>query len=151
MLLRRIIQAVDLHSRYLAKRFGLTGPQLAVLEEIARGGGITAGEVARAVSLSQATVTGILERLHRRDLIVRHRSTVDRRRVILEMTAGGRRLLDEAPPAMGESFLWAFNRLPGWEQSMILSALQRLAAMMEPGGGRDPAPLLTPADPAPEI
>ena len=32
--LRRIIRAIDLHSRALVQRFGLTGPQLTVLKEL---------------------------------------------------------------------------------------------------------------------
>ncbi|WP_218188142.1 hypothetical protein [Desulfosarcina cetonica] len=31
--LRRLIRAIDLHSRYLSKHFGLTGPQLIILRD----------------------------------------------------------------------------------------------------------------------
>ncbi len=136
--LRKIIQSIDLHSRFLAKRFGLTGPQLVILREITRRSGTTAGEVAKAISLSQATVTGILERLERRGFIIRQRSDIDRRRVLLRATERAGVVLAEAPPVMQESFVAAFNRLPGWEQSMILSALQRLVALMDLGKHRNP-------------
>jgi len=137
--LRKIIQSIDLHSRFLAKRFGLTGPQLVILREITRRNGITAGEVARAISLSQATVTGILERLERRGFIARRRSDTDRRRILLQTTEAGGALLAEAPPVMQESFVSAFNCLPGWEQLMILSALQRLVALMNLGQSPNPS------------
>lgn len=39
--IRKIIQAVDIHSRKLNKRFGLTGPQLIVLHEISLNGQIS--------------------------------------------------------------------------------------------------------------
>ena len=129
--LRKIIQSIDLHSRFLAKKFGLTGPQLIILGQIARGGEITAGEVAKTISLSQATVTGILERLERHGLIARQRSDTDRRRVLLHATPTGVALLREAPPLMQESFVNAFNRLPDWEQSMILTGLQRLVSLID--------------------
>ena len=34
--IRQIIRAVDLHSRRLVQAHGLTGPQLAVLQEVSR-------------------------------------------------------------------------------------------------------------------
>ena len=69
--LRRIMRAVDLHSRSLNQRYGLTGPQLIILRELSRLGEISGSELARSVSLSLPTVTGILTRLEKRDLVSR--------------------------------------------------------------------------------
>ena len=57
--LRRVMRAVDLHSRSLVQSHGLTGPQAMLLKEADRASSITAGELAKRVSLSQATVTDI--------------------------------------------------------------------------------------------
>lgn len=73
--LRRIMRATSLHSRRLEKSVGLTVPQLMVVRAIGSQGLSTASEVARAVSLSQATVTTILNRLEQRQLLTRERST----------------------------------------------------------------------------
>ena len=78
--LRRITRAIDLHSRGLMQEFGLTAPQLAALQAVQRLQPITAGALARSIHLSQATITGILSRLERRDLISRARSDADRSR-----------------------------------------------------------------------
>ena len=129
--LRKIIQSIDMHSRSLVKRFGLTGPQLVVLREIAVREETTAGEIARAVSLGQATLTGILDRLEKRDLIIRRRKEPDRRRVQLQATEAARTLLDETPPMMQETFVEAFGNLQEWEKSMILASLQRLVTLMD--------------------
>jgi DNA-binding MarR family transcriptional regulator len=129
--LRKIIQAVDLNSKRLVKRVGLTGPQLVILQEIARSGEVTAGEIAKAVSLSQATVTGILERMEKRGLLERQRSDRDKRRIMVRITEPGRQILDEAPPLMQEAFVEKFSSLQAWEQTMILSALQRLVSIMD--------------------
>ena len=129
--LRKIIQAIDLNSKKLVKRVGLTGPQLVILQEISRLGSVSVGEVAKNVSLSQGTVTGILERMEKRDLVTRQRSAQDKRRVMVEITESGKKLLANAPPVMQENFLVKFNQLQNWEQTMILSALQRLVGMMD--------------------
>ncbi|MEJ2037602.1 MAG: MarR family winged helix-turn-helix transcriptional regulator [Desulfosarcinaceae bacterium] len=129
--LRQIIRAIDINSKKLIKRVGLTGPQLIILQEIARSGEATAGKIARAVSLSQATVTGILERLEKRHLIVRQRSDHDKRRIMVNITDAGRKILDTHPPLMQEAFVEKFSSLKEWEQTMILSALQRLVSIMD--------------------
>src|SRR5690625_5594289 len=57
--LRRVIRATDLHSRRLVKIANVTGPQLLLLQTLANNGDITISELARDMSLSQATVTKI--------------------------------------------------------------------------------------------
>lgn len=129
--LRRIIRAVDQHSRALIQRCGLTGPQLIVLKEIAEQEPVSLGELARAVHISQATLTGIADRLELRGMLHRRRSESDRRRVMVETTEASRAALVSAPPLLHESFIAGFARLPDWEQTQILASLQRLAALME--------------------
>ena len=129
--LRKIIQAIDVNSKKLVKRVGLTGPQLVILQEISSFGEVTAGEIARAVSLSQATVTGILERMEKRGLLARQRSDRDKRRIMVRITESGKQILLDAPPLMQEAFVERFSSLQTWEQTMILSSLQRLVAIMD--------------------
>lgn len=129
--LRKIIQAIDMNSKKLVKRVGLTGPQLVILQEISNTGEVTAGEIARAVSLSQATVTGILERMEKRGLLSRRRNEHDKRRVMVNITATGKQVLEDAPPLMQEAFVDQFSSLQEWEQTMILSSLQRLVSIMD--------------------
>ncbi len=129
--LRRIRRSLDLHSQYLADHHGLTGPQLVVLRELSRLGETTAGQLARTVNLSQATLTGILSRLERKGLARRRPDSTDRRRVLVRVTRAARRCLLAPPPLLQKSFLEQFNRLQDWEQELILSSLQRVVAMME--------------------
>jgi len=129
--LRKIIQSIDLNSRSLVKRVGLTGPQLVILQEVANSGEVSVWKVAKAISLSQGTVTDIIERMEKKGLVVRRRSDYDRRRVLVEATESGKQLLEKAEPLMQESFMGQFNRLQDWEQAMILSSLQRLVSIMD--------------------
>ncbi|TWI73191.1 transcriptional regulator, MarR family [Desulfobotulus alkaliphilus] len=129
--LRRITQAIELHSRQLVRSHGLTGPQLIILEEIARNGEMAVTELARAISLSQATVTGILLRLERQGLISRLRGIRDKRNTLVSVTEKGKAILDEAPPLLQETFVRRFADLPQWEQLMILSSLHHIVHMMQ--------------------
>ena len=129
--LRRIIRATDLHSRKLNRVAGLTASQLLILRLLSQSEELTAGEVARQVSLSQATVTTIIDRLEQRGLVSRERGHQDRRKVYVYLTDTGRTLLSDAPKPLQASFVQQFQDLHDWEQNMILSALERVAYMMD--------------------
>jgi DNA-binding MarR family transcriptional regulator len=128
--LRKIIQAIDRNSKSLMRRVGLTMPQLIILHYICRQTEASVGVIAMNNSLSDATVTGILERLERRGLIAKRKSTSDRRRVLVKITETGKEMIKKAPPAMQEGFVNNFSKLDDWNQSMIYSALQQLADIM---------------------
>lgn len=131
--LRKITQAITLHSRDLSRRYGLTGPQLIILNEIANHQTLSVTELARYISLSQATVTDILNRLEKRGLIERTRDSADRRRVLIRITDQCRQILSQTPPPLQETFVERYGALPEWEQLMILSALKRVVDLMSAG------------------
>ncbi len=131
--LRRIIRTVDLHSRALARIHGLTGPQLLVLKIVGERDRPTMGEIAEAVHLSQATATGILDRLERKGLVHRTRDDPDRRKVRVVPTPAANAVLATAPPVLQESFAAGFSALPETEKAQILSSLERLVSLMEAG------------------
>lgn len=129
--LRRVIRATDLHSRHLAKTTGLTAPQILLLQTIRDRGQVTIGELAADISLSQATVTTILDRLEKRDLVYRKRSSADKRKVHAHLTAEAQEVLKSSPIPLQEQFTRQFGDLQEWEQTMIISSLQRIAKMMD--------------------
>ncbi len=129
--LRRIAREMDRRSRQLVGEGALSTPQLAVLDALRCFGPMTVGQVARSVHLSHATVTGICDRLEGRGLIQRSRRSDDRRRVDVSLTAAGQEMLGQAPPLLGEAFSRAFGSLEDWEQTQILSSLQRVLTMLK--------------------
>lgn len=129
--LRRVFRATDLHSKYLAKTTGLTAPQILLLQAIRDHEKITIGELANEISLSQATVTTILDRLEKRQLIYRKRSEQDKRKVHAYLTETAIETLKNAPMPLQEQFVRQFADLQDWEKTMIISALQRVAHMMD--------------------
>ena len=62
--------------------------QLAVLERVDQHE-TTPGEVARALSVTPAVVTGLIDRMERRGYVRRSESPIDRRRVQIELTDSG--------------------------------------------------------------
>jgi DNA-binding MarR family transcriptional regulator len=139
--LRQIIRAADLHSKKLIREVGLTTPQILVLQAANRLQKVTIRKISDEISLSQATVTTILNRLEQKELVCRVRSQTDKRAVHVELTEEGLRALDTAPNLLMDEFVERFERLESWEQNLILSTLQRIAKMMK-AEDIDAAPLL---------
>ncbi|MFT5636841.1 MAG: DNA-binding MarR family transcriptional regulator [Cognaticolwellia sp.] len=139
--LRKVIRAIDLHSKHLNKTSGLTSPQLLIMLEIDKASGINSSQVAKIVNLSPATVTNIIDRLENKNLISRVRDTQDKRKVSLYLTDDGKAILLKAPQALQEHFIEKFSNLAQWEQSQLLSSMERLSEMMD-ANEIDAAPLL---------
>jgi DNA-binding MarR family transcriptional regulator len=128
--LRRIIRATDLYSKQLERDVGMTVPQIIVMQSIRDLGEVTTSQVSVRVSLSQATVTSILDRLTERELVERYRSTRDRRIVHTRLTKKGKLALRKAPTLLHEQFLARFEELPARRQKEIIAALKDVAEMM---------------------
>ncbi len=143
--LRRVIRAMDLHSKQLVKHTGLTTAQLLLMQTVKKNDLTTIGRIAEEINLSQATVTTILDRLEERGLLVREGSKQDKRKVHIKLTELGNEKVNYAPIPMQESFVEQFKKLNEWEQTTMLSILQRVAYMMD-AEEIEAAPILTSGD-----
>ena len=119
--LRRIVQAVHLHSSRAKREAGLTGPQLWAIRVIAQSGSLRVSELAGKMYLHPATVVGILDRLESMGLVGRTRSRQDRRVVHVELTKAGRELVAQAPEVAQGLLVSGLEALP----------LQRLTSISE--------------------
>ncbi|MBF4336418.1 MULTISPECIES: MarR family winged helix-turn-helix transcriptional regulator [Vibrio] len=129
--IRQIIRATDLHSKKINKDFGLTSPQLLLMRAIQNSADMTIKQLSDHTNMSQATATSILDRLEKRALIIRERDQQDKRKVHALLTPTGDELLLKAPTLLKDSFIEQFQALNAWEQTLILSTLQRLSMMMK--------------------
>jgi len=140
--IRRIIRRVANHSRELARETGLTVPQLLCLRAVDDlGAGAMPAQVAAAVQLSPSTVSGVIDRLVRAELLNRHRSDRDRRVVVLGITELGRARLDGMPLPLQDSFLARLAALEPHQREQILAALEQVVALMD-ATDLDAAPVL---------
>ncbi|RJX75542.1 MarR family transcriptional regulator [Vibrio sinensis] len=128
--IRQIIRAIDLHSKKLSKESGLTGPQLILMRSIRELGEVTIRQLSTHTNMSQATATTILDRLERNGLVQRIRSQSDKRKVHAHLTEKGIEVLNSAPMPLQQSFINKFQKLEDWEQSLLLSSVQRISSMM---------------------
>lgn len=142
MLLRQIVRTIDLDGRELSRHSGMTTPQLILLQTVANQGPSPVGRIAKAMNLTQATVTNIIDRLELKALVVRTRCQSDKRKVLISLTADGEQALARCPTPLQQQFIAAFEQLQGWEQSQMVATLERVSSLLG-GSGLDAAPLLT--------
>lgn len=128
--LRRIIHAMDMHSRGLYQKYRITTPQLFCLHCLAQQGEMTLSQLAREVSLGASTTNGIVDRLESNALLTRVRSRDDRRKVSLAITDAGRTLIAEAPGLLPDGFIHALWDLPDRQQAAIAKSLERVVSLM---------------------
>jgi DNA-binding MarR family transcriptional regulator len=141
ILLRQIIRATDMQEKEISRSTGLTLPQLMVMQTLRNNSPITTGELAKEISLTQATVTSILDRIEKKGLVARERGVDDKRKVWLHLTNEGWELMKGAPTTQQSLFTRRFDDMQNWEQSMVVSALERVAFMLD-AQHLDAAPVL---------
>ncbi|NVK24818.1 MAG: MarR family transcriptional regulator [Gammaproteobacteria bacterium] len=129
--LRQVIRAIDLYSKKLSKETGLTSPQLLVLQAVKSKENIMVKEIAESITLSSATITSILDRLERRNLVVRQRSTLDKRKVGINLTSLGEDIIKGSPTPLQQHFIHRFESMEEWEQSQMVATMQRIVNMMD--------------------
>jgi len=135
--LRRIIRAVEIHSRKLSAHHKITGPQLVCLLAAAERGPMKASELARQVHLSPSTIVGILDSLSQKGLLRRERDDRDRRLVRVTITEKGRAVAKNAPSPLQDKLSEGLARLSDAERATISHALERVVEMMEDRQGSD--------------
>lgn len=140
--LRKIVRAMAVYSHGLTVKGNFTLPQLTCILKIRQAGSINPSELARRVFLSQATITGIIDRLESKGLVQRERINKDRRRVNVRLTDEGIRFADAQPLPVQDIITSKVSRLPLKEQEEIQRVLSKVVCMLETGEGSGSSPTL---------
>lgn len=123
---RALVEGLSKSARSVENRTGVTNAQLFLLQQIRAGRHLTVNELAALALTSQSTVSIVLSRLESKGLVKRTRSPVDRRSVVLQLTAAGKRLLRRAPRPATSEVLRALARLSEEELTAVSRGLGAL-------------------------
>lgn len=129
--IRRVFQVVNEQSKEVERETGLTGPQAWAVKVIAKHGPVRVSDLARRMYLHPATVGGILDRLEKRGMIVRTRSSEDRRVVEVNLTDDGRTLMEHSPESASNKIARGLETLHPAELSTIHQGLDRLTVILD--------------------
>lgn len=123
--LRPVLLRLTRELRRETEQFGITGRQATLLWLVKGSPGLTLRALAEMEGISPPALSGHIDRLERSGLLVRVRSTTDRRRVGLELTTEGERVLRSVRE---RRTAWLAERLAALDPA----ALEAVAAAVEP-------------------
>jgi DNA-binding MarR family transcriptional regulator len=129
--LRPVLLRLTRELRRETEQFGVTGRQATLLWLIKGSPGLTLRALAETEGISPPALSGHVDRLERAGLLVRVRSEVDRRRVGLDLTPEGERLLRSVRE---RRTAWLAERLGALEPEAlgaIEAAIDPLRALLE--------------------
>lgn len=105
----------------------VTLPQYRVVVELARRGPQRIADLAGVLRVEPSTATRMCERLVRKGVVQRRRTSTDRREVRVSLTAHGRRLVEAVTARRRSEIERILRRLPNEDRSPVLAALGAFA------------------------
>jgi DNA-binding MarR family transcriptional regulator len=118
-------------SKRMEARLGVTGPQRLVLRVAGRFPGLAAGELARILQLHPSTLTGIIQRLIDKRLLVRRRDARDGRVTRLYVSGKGARFMRASPETIEAAVARALARVPAAGVRRARAVLRSIADALE--------------------
>ena len=143
--LLRLVHWTSAASRHLRRRladvaeaFELSDTELLVVW-LCSGGGRIQVDLAGAIGISPAQMSGMVERLRSRGLVAMHRLAMDRRRQVWRTTTAGQSLLSNAAGQLNDVAACVSGELAADEQHTAQLLCERLAAAAAPNTRRSNA------------
>jgi DNA-binding MarR family transcriptional regulator len=115
-------------SRVFFERWNLSPSQFNVLNLLRLNpAGLSQTDLSRQLIMHRSNVTGLLDRLEGRGLVVRRDVTADRRAYNVVLTPAGARLLRDILPRYYQEAAQVWDRLPARRAGELIALLQRVA------------------------
>ena len=112
---------------FAARIADLTPPQFATLAKLADVGETSQNQLGSLVAMDAATVKGVIDRLKARGLVELTRHEVDKRRLLVKLTAEGREAVERLIPIAQQITTETLGPLSQREATALLKLLSRIA------------------------
>jgi DNA-binding MarR family transcriptional regulator len=129
-LLKRLNKTFSTIATRELEKVGVTVPQMLVLRQVFEEPK-TIGQICKAVDLSYSTVSGIIDRLEREQLVERVRDEKDRRVVWIRKTGKVKEFFNSVGFFSGEFYNKLFQDFSDKELDKIVHTLETLIAKLE--------------------
>jgi DNA-binding MarR family transcriptional regulator len=125
------MQAAELYTKELNKKYQVSAPQLSSLLALHEYGPLPPSQIAKLIMVNSSTVTGIIDRLEQKGLVQRTRTSLDRRVITIELTEAGQKMAEGAPPPIQEKIVNGLQSLTPSETKQIINGLNMLTHMLD--------------------
>ncbi|HKK89525.1 MAG TPA: MarR family transcriptional regulator [Saprospiraceae bacterium] len=131
--LRKVIRSINLESKKIEKKYGISIPQLLVLQFLSKQQDFKAksSDIKSFIHLNASTVSGIIRRLEGKGLVARLPAPLDRRATFITLTAKGAQLLEESPTTLQEKLSNRLFKLEETQKRELYENIDLLVALME--------------------
>ncbi len=121
-------QAYQRNSVLFTEQFAdeLTPTQWAAIAKLGEVGGCSQNHLGRLIAMDAATVKGVVDRLMKRGLVESAPNATDRRRLLLTLSAAGRKAFEKGAARAQQVSLSTLKPLKSTEQAALLRLLKRL-------------------------
>ncbi|WP_114154318.1 homoprotocatechuate degradation operon regulator HpaR [Chromobacterium haemolyticum] len=130
--LLRAREAVMSYFRPVLSRHGLSEQQWRVLRLLAERGEMEAGEIAQRAGIHPPSLSGILTRMERDDLVYRHRARSDNRRLIVTPTQHAKTLTQRVIPLSNDCYRRIETHFSPAKLQTLLALLDELENLPAP-------------------
>jgi len=124
----RTYQAFDAFSGQHIRKLGLTMSQFDVIATLGNTAGMSCRDIGEKTLMVKGTLTGVLDRLEKKQLVTRAENPHDKRSVLVQLTPTGQRVFESAFPAHLAHLEGAFKRLG---KQRLTTLQQELAALRQ--------------------
>ena len=129
--IRKLMQAGEHYTKELNKIYNVSAAQINCLLALHENGPLPPSQIAKHVMVNSSTVTGVIDRLEKKDLVRRLRISQDRRVITVELTKSGKMLAENAPSPIQQKIIDGLNQLSPSEIEQIALTLKRLTDMLD--------------------
>lgn len=93
--LRKVDYIIRIKGREILFDFNITAPQFTALQILINQGNMTIGELSQKMALACSTITDLIDRMEKSELVVRKKDDKDKRVVIVEVLPYGFNILEK--------------------------------------------------------
>jgi DNA-binding MarR family transcriptional regulator len=123
--IRAVVRALRINTRAIELEIGISLAQLFVLQQVAQRPATSLNDLAERTATHQSSVSVVVRRLVDRGLVTRRSDTADKRRVQIELTAAGEKLLVGAPETIQVRLMEALEHLSTAERKQLAQLLSK--------------------------
>jgi DNA-binding MarR family transcriptional regulator len=124
--LRKVDYIIRKNGRMILSDFGITVPQFTALQALINNGDMTIGELSQQMDLACSTITDLIDRMEKNDLVKREKDQKDKRVVRVIVLARGHDILQKV---LERRIIFLESKLEGLsldEVAGLKSALEKL-------------------------
>jgi MarR family transcriptional regulator, 2-MHQ and catechol-resistance regulon repressor len=119
----RAYQAFSAYSETHVRQFDLTPAQFDVIATLGNTNGLSMGEIGEKTLITKGTLTGVIDRLIQKQLVLREVPEDNRRNVIVQLTPQGQQIFEQSFPSHIAHLKERFDRLQPTELEALTDLL----------------------------